>query len=119
MSLLLGAEVRPGHLHSPPHAMGANTHPPPHAAGRERRYQVGLFGNARPSFTVFTENKPACPPGVQEGKAGGLGTRWPVVALPRLPSAGCCHGVCLLPLPARSGEEGASGCMFVFELQES
>lgn len=59
------------------------------------------------------------PPGVQEGKAEGLGTRWPVVALPRLPSAGCCHGVCLLPLPARSGEEGASGCMFVFELQES
>lgn len=59
------------------------------------------------------------PPGVQEGKAEGLGTRWPVVALPRLPSAGCCHGVCLLPLPARSGEEGTSGCVFVFELQES
>lgn len=55
----------------------------------------------------------------KEGKAGGLGTRWPVVALPRLPSAGCCHGGCLLPLPACAGEEGASGCVFVFELRES
>lgn len=99
--------------------MGANHPPGARAAGREQGYQVQLYGNARPLFTVFTENKPACPPGVQEGKAGGLGTHWPVVALPRLPSAGCCHGVCLLPLPARSGEEGVSGCMFVFELQES
>lgn len=55
----------------------------------------------------------------KEGKAGGLGTRWPVVALPRLPSAGCCHGGCLLPLPARVAEEGASGCVFVFKLPES
>lgn len=65
------------------------------------------------------KNKPAWPPGLQEGKAEGLGTWWPVVALPRLLSAGCCHGVCLLPLPACSGEEGASGCVFVFELPES
>lgn len=48
----------------------------------------------------------ACP-------GGGLGTRCPGVALPRLPSAGCCHGVCLLPLPARSQRKTrGAACLF-------
>lgn len=107
----------PGHLFLHPHAhtqsMGENC-AGPRATGTQW-YQVRLCGNTGSVFTVFLENKPACPSGWgRRGRprAWERGGRW-------LPFPGCRQlavamaAVCFPFLPALERKARVAACLFL------
>lgn len=117
----------PGHLvqhaHTHTHAQPL-THTPSQTTGASRArpratgtesYQVRLCGNVRSLFTVFVENKPACPSGWgRRGRPGAWerGGRW-------LPFPGCRQlavamaAVCFPFLPALQRKARVAACLFL------
>lgn len=103
----------PSHTHrSPEH--GGEAWWTPYATGTEW-YQVRLCGNAGSLFTVFVENKPACPSGWgRRGRPGAWerGGRWlPFPGCRQLPVA--MAAVCFPFLPGLERKARVAACLFL------